>query len=479
MTTASLGLDHSCVLRKYELQMRQQPVQARMCGVGEKSDRRPVDPTPIIQLKVIDTDADPLRRPDSGPHGMTYMQNPYYFLFACLVGDEDNELHVIDDGKTRFLTGTPVSSLYHLKDLDNSDAAFFVFPDLGVRKEGRYRLKLTLFEIIEQEVYYCTTTFTDTFSVFSAKKFPGMQRATDLSRSFAEQGLKIRVRKDVRKPTVKPKRKSTAQDSESESIPETKRARPHHSAEPRSYQPEYPYPPQPSYFYNTHGGAQPMPPPPVPYDPYRQQPAATYSFRGQPQPQPQPHPHPHPQHPPPRHSVARHSLPAGYPRAMPPGGGSTHGPHDYHAWQHQERSRAHASGARPITPDMHGQSRDYRRRSPAYSSPPPPPPAQQTSSSSTSVRSPRRSGRQDPLPGYRSTDGAKSPPSWRMSPNHRHSALPPLNIPPHTLSNGPDGRDVNPGMNGSDSTASPVSGGVRPNGGGKPANRMGLGHLMD
>ena len=56
---------------------------------------------------------------------------------------------MIDDGKTRFLTGTPVSSLYHLKDLDNSDSAFFVFPDLGVRKEGRYKLKLTLFEIVE------------------------------------------------------------------------------------------------------------------------------------------------------------------------------------------------------------------------------------------------------------------------------------------------------------------------------------------
>jgi hypothetical protein len=56
---------------------------------------------------------------------------------------------LIDDGKTRFLTGTPVSSLYHLKDIDSSDAAFFVFPDLGVRKEGKYKLKLTLFEIVE------------------------------------------------------------------------------------------------------------------------------------------------------------------------------------------------------------------------------------------------------------------------------------------------------------------------------------------
>lgn len=62
---------------------------------------------------------------------------------------QEDELHLIEDGKTRFLTGTPVSSLYHLKDLDNTDAAFFVFPDLGVRKEGKYRLKLTLFEIVE------------------------------------------------------------------------------------------------------------------------------------------------------------------------------------------------------------------------------------------------------------------------------------------------------------------------------------------
>lgn len=141
-----------------------------------------MDPTPIIQLKVIDpqgddiTSIDPqtkqqIRRP-FGSEGMTYMQSkpnqyslhncglshaeilyadPYYFLFACLVGgdEQEDELHVIDDGKTRFLTGTPVSSLYHLKDLDNSDAAFFVFLDLGVRKEGRYKLKLTLFEIVE------------------------------------------------------------------------------------------------------------------------------------------------------------------------------------------------------------------------------------------------------------------------------------------------------------------------------------------
>jgi len=63
-----------------------------------------------------------------------------------------------------------VSSLYHLKDpqhnnegrfsvsnlpaatvdlfLISSDAGFFVFPDLSVRTEGSYRLKLSLFEVV-------------------------------------------------------------------------------------------------------------------------------------------------------------------------------------------------------------------------------------------------------------------------------------------------------------------------------------------
>lgn len=34
----SLVTDHDCILRTYELIMRQQPVQARMCGIGDKCE---------------------------------------------------------------------------------------------------------------------------------------------------------------------------------------------------------------------------------------------------------------------------------------------------------------------------------------------------------------------------------------------------------------------------------------------------------
>jgi Velvet factor len=57
------------------------------------------------------------------------------------------------------LAGTSVSSLYRLKDQDNTgtsifcyntkrlDGGFFVFGDLSVRMEGQFRLRFYLFEV--------------------------------------------------------------------------------------------------------------------------------------------------------------------------------------------------------------------------------------------------------------------------------------------------------------------------------------------
>ncbi|KAI7901111.1 velvet factor-domain-containing protein [Cokeromyces recurvatus] len=177
---------------EYQLILRQQPKQSRMCGIGEKADRRPIDPPPIVQLKVIDPSLSPYEK-------NSYLQNPYYFMYASLMAaDLDEELHLLKDGRTRSTTGSVVSSLYHLKDIDNTDAGFFVFPDLSVRMEGSYRLKLSLFEIIGKDVFHCRSIISNKFFVYSAKKFPGMEESTFLSRSFADQGLKIRIRKELR-----------------------------------------------------------------------------------------------------------------------------------------------------------------------------------------------------------------------------------------------------------------------------------------
>ncbi|KAJ1344048.1 hypothetical protein BSLG_001188 [Batrachochytrium salamandrivorans] len=115
------------------------------------------------------------------------LYNPYYFVYASLMSaTTDDEQHLLRDRYTRTTTGSIVSSLYRLRDTDEKEGAFFVFPDLSVRSEGEYRLKFTLYEIIGKDVYFCTSIISKAFI------------STPLSRVFSKQGLKLRVRTEVR-----------------------------------------------------------------------------------------------------------------------------------------------------------------------------------------------------------------------------------------------------------------------------------------
>lgn len=53
--------------------------------------------------------------------------------------------------------------------------------------------------------------FSDIFTVYSAKKFPGVIESTDLSKCFALQGIKIPIRKDGTRANVRDKEE--AEDS--------------------------------------------------------------------------------------------------------------------------------------------------------------------------------------------------------------------------------------------------------------------------
>lgn len=127
------------------------PIQTHP-NASTAADRRPIDPPPIVQLRVTNANTGNQITPHStDKETSAFLQNPYYFMFASLAApDSDEELHLLKDGKTRYTTGSVVSSLYHLKDHENGgkDAGFFVFPDLSVRTEGSYRLKLSLFEVV-------------------------------------------------------------------------------------------------------------------------------------------------------------------------------------------------------------------------------------------------------------------------------------------------------------------------------------------
>jgi hypothetical protein len=65
------------------------------------ADRRPIDPPPIVQLRVVNpNDPQTSSRPGSPGSAQSYLQNPYYFMFASLASvDTDDELHLLKDGK--------------------------------------------------------------------------------------------------------------------------------------------------------------------------------------------------------------------------------------------------------------------------------------------------------------------------------------------------------------------------------------------
>ncbi|KAF7315960.1 Velvet domain-containing protein [Mycena indigotica] len=187
---------------KYDITIRQQPLHARISAM-KVSDRRPVDPPIIVQLNVTDPSGSPAdisaRSIDRPANRTPHLTNPYYFMYAALVttnGDQDIKC---ENGKPS-TSGALVSSVRVLKDHPNSDddAAFFIFPDICVRLEGSWRFKLSLFVIESDVVKPCAVTFSQPFFVYPGKLYPGVQVSTPLTRALAAQGVKLRIRKEVR-----------------------------------------------------------------------------------------------------------------------------------------------------------------------------------------------------------------------------------------------------------------------------------------
>lgn len=220
----------------YELKVIQQPERARACGSGAKcmqiflssvnhfadapqasADRRPVDPPPVVELRIHEGE----ERND-----ITFSYNANFLLFTTLeharpmaqgrVPVTNNTLPV--------LTGMPVAGMAYLDR--PTPAGYFIFPDLSVRHEGKYRLSFNLYEELKEakdadmsplegpkagdkllrsdpmvpraHVHFRLEVKSESFNVYSAKKFPGLSESTAISRLVAEQGCRVRIRRDVR-----------------------------------------------------------------------------------------------------------------------------------------------------------------------------------------------------------------------------------------------------------------------------------------
>ncbi|KAL8921521.1 MAG: hypothetical protein Q9208_005675 [Pyrenodesmia sp. 3 TL-2023] len=150
----------------FTLTVRQGPERAKVAGPKEK-ERKPVDPPPIVQLEIRDPQ----------DTAQNYLQSPYLFVSVNLCDADPN---------------------------NPTDGGFFVFGDLSVKVEGNFCLRFSLFEMVKTEVIYIKSMFSTPFVVYNSKAFPGMSESTFLSRSFADQGVRLRIRKEPRSVLKRP-----------------------------------------------------------------------------------------------------------------------------------------------------------------------------------------------------------------------------------------------------------------------------------
>ncbi|KAI9488639.1 velvet factor, partial [Zychaea mexicana] len=118
----------------FTLTVVEQPRSCRATGFSNSSDRRPIDPTPIVHLLVTEQD----QRMDEES-----LQNPFFVLHASLYS-ADMSQQCDQPRLERALLGPLVSSASTYKGLDQRPGIYFAFPGLSVRVSGTYRLHFSL-----------------------------------------------------------------------------------------------------------------------------------------------------------------------------------------------------------------------------------------------------------------------------------------------------------------------------------------------
>ncbi|BGO96807.1 hypothetical protein NBRC10513v2_000743 [Rhodotorula toruloides] len=116
-----------------------------------------------------------------------------------LTTDSSSEDGETDAAPVPNLIGTLHTNAYKLRGLDGEKGVYFVLPDLSVRTEGAFRLRLRLVDL-RQSMHGSSSqssaaVLTDEFQVLTAKRFTGMLDPTPLSQCFAKQGVRIPTRR--------------------------------------------------------------------------------------------------------------------------------------------------------------------------------------------------------------------------------------------------------------------------------------------
>ncbi|KAI6864873.1 hypothetical protein D0864_06116 [Hortaea werneckii] len=169
------------------LTIRQQPRQGLVTLPHKEKSRKPIDPPPIVQITVQSMTLD---------KDESWLVSPFLFMMVTLLEGSTGDTPV----QGAPIVGQSSSSLHRLKDITNKDGGFFVFGDISIKVLGIHRLRFNLFNADHKDggVTYITHIDSEPFHVVNNKEFAGLTESSHLSRTFSDQGVRLRLRKEPR-----------------------------------------------------------------------------------------------------------------------------------------------------------------------------------------------------------------------------------------------------------------------------------------
>ncbi|WVR03925.1 hypothetical protein IAU60_000924 [Kwoniella sp. DSM 27419] len=139
--------------------------------------------------------------PSAFPHQGNYVSNTW----------EENKARYLTSQPaaqySRVLVGKVTAVCHKLKDEHDELGLYFFAADLGIRTEGTFTLRMVVTDIASmmgQDVMLGAKApvhaqiYSNPFTVYSAKRFPGVIPTTKMTKDFAAQGVKLSVRETKR-----------------------------------------------------------------------------------------------------------------------------------------------------------------------------------------------------------------------------------------------------------------------------------------
>ncbi|KAH9473236.1 hypothetical protein MJO28_000941 [Puccinia striiformis f. sp. tritici] len=179
----------------YFLNVVQQPRQVRLYGNEEQADRRrTIQPEHVLKFSMSPLSNKTLKSVDATLRG-----SPYFVCYSTLCEAQApyEEIYAIPHSDEPSLVGGMVASMFYLKNGKDgiSEGYYFVFYNLGIRVEGIYRLKYTVYEFVDRRLHHCQSAMSETIQVFATNDFPaGLNPSTKISSFLSSESLKTRVR---------------------------------------------------------------------------------------------------------------------------------------------------------------------------------------------------------------------------------------------------------------------------------------------